>query len=143
MKKLDLRVSCIFSAKHMSPKTCQYSRLRLKCDGTRMETGFLVLAKQTNPFELVGGSVRLTTGSRGVCISGINVGYTIFQGSVNSTGYPLHSLVSLHLPSHASPCAITFQLDSNNIGLSFCTVPTNFVYVGESVLVVKYRREGK
>ena len=32
---------------------------------------------------------------------------------------------------------------SNNIGLSFCTLPTNFVQIGENELVVKYRREGK
>jgi len=60
-----------------------------------------------------GASVQSTTGSRGVRISGSNAGYTMFRGSVKSTGYPLHSTVSpslLHpLPS---PCAITFQLDS-------------------------------
>ena len=36
--------------------------------------------------------------SRGVCISGSNAGYTMFQGSVKSTGYPLHSQVSPSLP---------------------------------------------
>ena len=36
-------------------------------------------------------SVLSTTGSRGVRISGSNAGYTMFQGSVKSTGYPLHS----------------------------------------------------
>ena len=139
-------MSCIFSAKHMSPQTCQYSRLHLKCDGTRAETRFRLSAKRTSPFKSVGASVCSTTGSRGVCISGSNgsnAGCTMFRGSVNSTGCPLHLPVSLHFPSHASPCAITFQLDSNNIGLSFCTLPTNVMYVGESVLVVKYRREGK
>jgi hypothetical protein len=59
-----------------------------------------------------GASVQSTTGSRGVRISGSNAGYTVFRGSVKSTGYPLHSPVSpLHFPSRASPCAITFQLD--------------------------------
>ena len=38
----------------------------------------------------VGASVQSTTGSRGVRISGSNVGYTMFQGSVKSTSYPLH-----------------------------------------------------
>jgi hypothetical protein len=56
------------------------------------------------------------TGSRGVRISGSNVGYTMFRGSVKGTGYLLHSPVSPSLPSRASPCAITFQLDSNNLG---------------------------
>ena len=62
-----------------------------------------------------GASVQLTTGSRGVRISGSNAGNTMFRGSVKSTGFPLHSPVSAFTspPSHASPCAITFQLDSN------------------------------
>ena len=101
-------------------------------------------------------SVQSTAGSRGVRISGSNAGYTMFRGSVKSTGYLLHlnrpgwrqfsrllaaevctSAVvmldtpcsevvwrvlathsirqfPLHLPSRASPCAITFQLESNN-----------------------------
>jgi hypothetical protein len=52
--------------------------------------------------------------SRRVRISGSNAGYTVFRGSVKGTGYPLLSS-SFHFTSfsHASPCAITFQLDSN------------------------------
>ena len=92
-------------------------RLRLKCDGTRAETRFLLSEKRTSPFKLAGASVQSTTGSRGVRISGSNAAYTKFRGSVESTGYPLHSPVSLHFPSHASPCAITFQLDSTRIVL--------------------------
>jgi fatty acid desaturase len=38
----------------------------------------------------------------------------MFRGNVKSTGYPLHSPVSPSLPLPASPCAITFQLDSTN-----------------------------
>ena len=45
-----------------------------------------------------GASVQSTTGSRGVRISGSNAGYTMFPGSVKSTGYPLHSPISLHVP---------------------------------------------
>jgi hypothetical protein len=41
-----------------------------------------------------GTSVQSTTGSRGVRMSGSNAGYTMFRGSVKSTGYPLHSPVS-------------------------------------------------
>ena len=41
-----------------------------------------------------GASVQSTTGSRGVRISGSNAGYTMFRGSVKSTGYTLHSPVS-------------------------------------------------
>ena len=47
-----------------------------------------------------------------VCISGSNGGYNFFRGSVKSTDYPLQSPVSPSLPSRASPCAITFQLES-------------------------------
>jgi len=67
------------------------------------------------------GSVQSTTGSQGVCISGSNgsnVGYTMFQGSVKSTGYPLQSPVSPSLPL---PCVtvchhISTGLYSPNIG---------------------------
>jgi len=72
--------------------------LRLKCDGTRAETRFPLSAKRTSPFKSAGASVQSTTGSRGVRISGSNAGYTMFRGSVKSTGYPLHSPVSPSLP---------------------------------------------
>ena len=45
-----------------------------------------------------GESVQSTAGSRGVRISSSNAGYTMFRGSVKSTGYPLHSPVSPSLP---------------------------------------------
>jgi hypothetical protein len=45
-----------------------------------------------------GASVQSSNGSRGVRISGSNAGYTMFRGSVKSTGYPLHSLDSPSLP---------------------------------------------
>jgi len=73
-------------------------RLRLKCDGTRAETRFRLLAKRTSPFISAGASVQSTTGSRDVCISCSNAGYTMFRGSVKSIGYSLHSPVSSSLP---------------------------------------------
>ena len=73
-------------------------RLRLKCDGTRAETRFRLSLKRTSPFKTAGASVQSTTGSRGVSISGSNAGYTMFRGSVKSTGYPLHSSGSSSLP---------------------------------------------
>jgi len=83
-------------------------RLRLKCDGTRAEARFRLSAKLTSPFKSAGVSVQSTTGSRGVRISGSNSGYTMFGGSVKSTGYPLHwpvfyftfSPVCHRVPSH-------------------------------------------
>jgi len=76
-------------------------RLRLKCDGTRAENRFCLPVKRTNPFKSAGALFHSTTGSRGLRISGSNgsnAGYTMFRGSVKSTGYPLHSPVSPSLP---------------------------------------------
>ena len=77
--------------------TCA-SRLLLKCDGTRAENRFRLSAKRTSQFKSAGASVQSTTGSRGVRISGSNAGYTMFRGSVKSTGYTLHSPVSTSFP---------------------------------------------
>ena len=76
-------------------------RGQLKCDGTRAETRFRLPAKQTSRFKSAGASVQSTTDSRRVRISGrncSNAGYTVFRGSVKSTGYPLDSPVSPSLP---------------------------------------------
>ena len=113
-------------------------RLRLKCDGTRAVTRFLLSAKRTSRFKSAGTSVQSTTGSRDVRISGINgsnAGYTIFQGSVKITGYLLHSPVSPSLPLPASPCANTFQLD--------CTY-TRVIYIIRGIrLPCKFRKDSK
>ena len=87
--------------------------LRLKSDGARAETRFRLSAKRTSPFK---SAVQSTTGSRGARISGSNAEYTMFLGSVKSTGYPLLLPISPSLPLPASPCAITFQLDSYQRG---------------------------
>jgi len=71
---------------------------QLKCDDTRAETRFRLSAKRTSPFKSAGSSVHSTIGRRGVRISCSNAGYTMFRGSVKSTGYPLHSPVSHTLP---------------------------------------------
>jgi hypothetical protein len=56
-----------------------------------------------------------------------NAGYTMFRGSVKSTGYPFNSPVSPSLPLPASPCAITFQLESTP------------VYFYMNILTVRYQ----
>ena len=61
----------------------------------------------------------VASGSRGVRISGSNVGYTMFRGSVKSTGYPLHSPVSPSLPL---PCVTVFHHIS--IGLYHLNIST-------------------
>ena len=73
-------------------------RLRLICDGTRAETRFRLSAKRTSPFKSAGASVQSTTGSQVVRISVSNAGYTMFRGSVKSSGCSLHSPVSPSLP---------------------------------------------
>jgi hypothetical protein len=104
-----------------NPLRCCCIRLLLKCDGTCAETRLRLSAKRTSPFKSVGASVQSTTGIQGVRISGSNAGYTMFRGSVKSTVYPHHSPVPHRFPSRASPCAITFQLDSNNC-LRICLI---------------------
>ena len=60
-------------------------------------------------------SVQSTTGSRGVRISGSNAGYTMFRGSVMSTGYPHHSPVSPSLPL---PCVTVCHHNSTGLYLT-------------------------
>jgi len=93
--------SCSTSRRHWPPPPAPNKpacRRQLKCDGTHAETRFRLSAKRKSQFKSAGTSVQPTTGSRGVRISGSNAGYTMFRGSVKSTGYPLHSPVSPSLP---------------------------------------------
>jgi len=83
---------------HVTPGETAPGRGQSKCDGTRAETRFRLSAKRTSPFKLAGASVQSSTDSRCVRISSSNAGYTMFRGSVKSTGYPLHSPVSPSLP---------------------------------------------
>jgi hypothetical protein len=64
--------------KRTKRRAIMIGRLHLKCDGTRAETRFCLQPKWTSPFKSAGESVQLTTGSRGVHISGSNAGYTMF-----------------------------------------------------------------
>jgi len=93
-----------------------YCGLRLKCDGKRAEPRFCLSAKRTSPFKSAGASVQLTTGSRGVCASAIVMLDTPCSEVVWRV-LATHSirLFPLHFPSRASPCVITFQLDSTNL----------------------------
>jgi len=107
-------ITCTVCYLHSS-KSFKYTRGQLKCDGTRAETRFRLSAKRTSPFKSAGASVQSTTGSRGVRISSSNVGYTMFQGSVKDTGYPLHSPVSPSLPL---PCVTV----CHHISTGVCTL---------------------
>jgi hypothetical protein len=93
-----LRGICNTRSAFQSCRGHELRRMPLKCDGTCAETRFRLSPKRTSPFKSARASVQSTAGSRGVRISGSNVGYTMFRGSVKSTGYPLHSPVSPSLP---------------------------------------------
>jgi hypothetical protein len=88
--------------------------VRLKCDGTRAETRFRLSPKRTSPFKSAGASVQSTAGSRGVCISVSNAGYTMFRGSVKGTGYSLHSPGGVHVPAKARD--LSFQKGQTGSG---------------------------
>ena len=75
-----------------------FGRGPLKCDGTRAETIFFFRRNGRVHLNRRGASVQSTTDSRDVRISGSNAGYTMFRGSVKSTGYTLHSPVPPSLP---------------------------------------------
>jgi hypothetical protein len=101
-------VSRVYLASHTT------GRLRLKRDGTRAETRLRLSVKRTSPLKSAGASVQSTTGSRGVRISGINAGYTMFRGIVRVLAtHPIRQF-PLHFPSRASPCAIRFQTHSTS-----------------------------
>jgi len=116
-----LRENCI-SVQHPPPQhtgSINTGTDQLECDGTRAETRFSLSAQRTSPFKLAGASVRSTTGSRGVRISGSNVsnvGYTMFRGSAKGTGYPLYSPVS---PSLSLPCVTVCHHISSGVYIQF------------------------
>jgi hypothetical protein len=77
---------------------CSCGRLRLTRDRKSAENIFRLSAKRTRPFKSAGASVQSNNGSGSVRISGSIAGYTMFRGSVKSTGYRLHSPLSPSLP---------------------------------------------
>jgi hypothetical protein len=85
---------------------------------------FVFRTKWTSLFKSSGGgrggqSSRLLA-SRGVRISGSNAGYTMFCGSVKSTGYSLHSPVS---PSLLLPCITVCHHISTGVYLPNVEMP--------------------
>jgi len=108
-------------------------RLRLKCDGKCAETRFRLSAKRTSPFQSAGVSVQSTTDSRGLRISGSNAGYTMFPGSVKSTGYPIHSPVSPSLPL---PCVTVCHHISSG-PYNNTNIPLSKIHNGKSTQLLK------
>jgi len=117
-----LAITFVLPRGRVSGVCCQgrCCRGQWKCDGTRAETRFRLLVKRTSPFKSAGASVQSTTDSRGVRISGSNVGYTMFRGSVKGTGYTLHSPVSPSLPL---PCVTVCHHISAGVHSAYCHTP--------------------
>jgi len=107
----------LFLAAHIQHKALTLILVDFKCDVTRAKTRFRLSAKRTRPFKsarCAGRQFSRLLAAEVCAISGSNAGYTVFRGSVKGNGFPLHSPVSAFTsPSSASPCAITFQLESN------------------------------
>jgi len=92
--------------------SCLRCKDQLKCDGTRAETRFRLSAKRTSPFKSPGRQLSRL------------LGFEVYASTVVMLDTPCsgvmwrvlatHSIrqFPLHFPSRASPCAITFQLDS-------------------------------
>jgi len=105
-------VSFLQSLNYLWSHKSTAGRLHLKCDATRAETRFCLSAKRMSPFKSLGVSVQLTTAAE-VCASVVVMLDTPCSEVVWRV-LVTHSICQfpLHFPSRASPCAITFQLDS-------------------------------
>jgi len=88
---------------------------QLKCDGTRAENRFRLSAKRTSPFKSAGGRQFSRLLAAEVCASSVVMLDTPCSEVVWRV-LVTHSIrqFPLHFPSRASPCAITFQLESTN-----------------------------
>ena len=90
-------------------------RGQFKCDGTRAETRFRLSAKRTNPFKSAGGRQFSRLLATEVCASAVvmlDTPCSEVVWRVLATHYIRQ--FPLHFPSRASPCAITFQLESTS-----------------------------
>jgi len=91
-------------------------RLCLKCDGTRAETRFYLSAKRTSPFKSSGGRQFSRLLAAEVCASAV-VMLVMLDTPCSEVVWRVlatHSIrqFPLNFLSRASPCAITFQMDS-------------------------------
>jgi len=98
------------------PNPVNFGRDQLKCDGTSAETIFRLSAKRTSPFKSAGGRQFSRLLAAEVCASAVVMLDTPCSEVVWRV-LATHSIrqFSLHFPSRALPCAITFQLDSTTI----------------------------
>jgi hypothetical protein len=107
------------------PVSRSIGRLRLKCDGTRSETRVLLSAKRRVLLNRRGRQFSRLLAAE-VCASAV-VMLDTPRSEVVWRVLAAHSIrqFRLHFPSRASPCAITFQLDSTGVhsrGQSGCSM---------------------
>jgi len=90
-----------------------HRRLHLKCDGTCAETRFGLSAKRTSPFKSAGCQFSRLLAVEQCASAVVMLDTPCFH--VASRVLATYSILQfpLHFPSRASPCTITFQLDSN------------------------------
>jgi len=96
-------------------------RGQLKCDATRAETRFRLSAKRTSSFKSVGGRQFSRLLAVQVCASAVVMLDTTCSEVVWRV-LATHCIrqFPLNFPSRASPCAITFQMESKNGFLCVC-----------------------
>ena len=92
------------------------SRVLLKCDGTRAKTRFHLSAKRASPYKSVGGRQFIPLLAAVVCVSVVVMLDTPCSEVVWRV-LVIHSIRQFprRFLSRASPCAITFQLDSTSV----------------------------
>ena len=95
------------------PVTLEGSRLCFKYDGTRAETRFRHSAKLMSPFKSAGGVISVEVCASAVVMLDTSCSELVWRVLATHSIRQFH----LHFPSRASPCAITFQLDSESIAL--------------------------
>ena len=100
----------------LGPIKAVMGRLRLKCDGTRAEITFLLSAKRTSPFKSA-GDVSSVDYWQPRCAASAVVMLDTPCSEVVWRVLATHCIrqFPLHFPSRASPCAVTFQLESTGL----------------------------
>jgi len=106
-------------------------RLRLKCDGTRAETRFLLSAKRSSPLKSAGRQFSRLLASE-VCTSAV----VMLDTPCSEVVWRVLATYSIRqFPLHffrASPCAIMFQLDSSSTRSLFSRLPPRVLYISSS-----------
>jgi hypothetical protein len=106
-------MECVASTLHTTSEHGVSSiRCQLKCDGTHAETRFRLLGKWTSLFKSTGTQFSRLLAAE-LCASALVMLDTPSSEVVRRV-LATHSIrqFPLHFPSRASPCAITFQLES-------------------------------